>query len=247
MGEILFWVHKDSATPGWWCLTTKSLMKTGFFDDFCASKKEHSTSSAEDIFKKWWLNSIPCPTFHTVDASEIWRTTTFWMFIKCVVKNGISTHQAQLLDPPRFLNHQQCYQCEPKKKLLNLKRFMDFLPSSWIIGFFNPQKNHLSKLPSQNHFCPEIYVSLPRKKKVATIRPAAKKHDKKPETILLLFRGAKVYPLCCKTSRSLASRFVGWSWTGWTEGWGRLGKVDKVHSITIMGLYIYSVNQKSWW
>ena len=63
-------------------------------------------------------------------------------------------------------------------------------------------------------------MSLPRQKKSGD-RPAAKKHDKKPETILPQNRGAKVYPLCCKTSRSLASRFVGWSWTGWTEGWGR--------------------------
>ena len=47
--------------------------------------------------------------------------------------------------------------------------FMDFLPSSWII-VFNPQKNHLSKLPSQNHFCPEIYVSPPLKKWVPTSR-----------------------------------------------------------------------------
>ena len=65
----------------------------------------------------------------------------------------------------------------------------------------------------------------PLKKKWWLTDPPQKKHDKRPETILPQNRGAKVYPLCCKTSRSLASR-------SWLELNG--------HSITMMGLYIVS-------
>lgn len=164
------------------------------------------------------------------------------MFIKCVVKNGISTHQAQLLDPPRFLNHQQCYQCEPKKNFAISKGLWIFLPSSWIIGFFNQKKIHLSKLPPQN-IAPRNLCLSPSKK--SGDEPPQKKNTTKNLRRFCppLNRGAKVYPLCCKTSRSLASR----SWLELNGLNGRLGKVGEGSFNHHDGvIYIYSVNPKSW-
>ena len=147
------------------------------------------------------------------------------MVIKCVVKNGISTHQPQLLDPPRFLNHQQCYQCEPKKNFeisKGLWIFSSFILDHW---FSTPQKNHLSKLPSQNHFCPEIYVSPPAKKKWRPSDPAAKKHDKKPEDDFATKpRCQGVSPFAVRLPEAWPHAFLAGVWlelNGVGEGWGR--------------------------
>ena len=95
-----------------------------------------------------------------------------------------------------------------KKNFEISKALWIFLPSSWIFSFLTPQKKHLSKLPPQNHFCPEIYVSPPFKKSGDHPTRRKKKHDKKPETILLLTEVPRCIPFAVRLPEAWPHAFL---------------------------------------